>query len=158
MENFEVLNSILSTVTNAKALLGIGATVAIYTAGIALKAGPGRCVVLGLKSLFSFLPAKSVRKADIENVLAKISKLRGGKYLVVTGGKGFGKSCLIQTALHRHFGVVHINVFLLSVLLLLFVYVKLILFYHRWNLDKVRNPLLSRLKNSSPIFATIYGI
>jgi ABC-type Mn2+/Zn2+ transport system ATPase subunit len=33
-----------------------------------------------------------------------------GSYITVTGGKGNGKTCLIDTTLNRHHGVVKISV------------------------------------------------
>jgi guanylate kinase len=36
--------------------------------------------------------------------------MKKGSYIVVTGEKGNGKTCLIDTTLNRHFGVVKISV------------------------------------------------
>jgi hypothetical protein len=46
--------------------------------------------------------------------------MQRGSYITVTGGKGNGKTCLIDTTLNRHFGVVKIGVSCLSYSILLF--------------------------------------
>jgi hypothetical protein len=57
-------------------------------------------------------PAKvhSDRKAEIDDLLRNLDTLEKGQYIVVMGGKGNGKSCLIQTALENMRGVVNVSV------------------------------------------------
>jgi len=82
----------------------------LTASAIAPKVGVGRSINLALRSFFSSLPTKSVRDTDLIKFRDEISMLAYGRYLVVTGEKGVGKSCLIQTALHRKHGVVNITV------------------------------------------------
>jgi predicted AAA+ superfamily ATPase len=53
------------------------------------------------------LSTSSVRNVEIKVLSQQIATLKGGAYVLVSGGKGFGKSCLIQTALHRKLGVIY---------------------------------------------------
>jgi hypothetical protein len=90
-----------------KTLLGIGATgIVLSVAGIAPKVGVGRSIILALNSTLSSLSTPSARKLDMTVLCRKIDSLSRGQYVLVTGGKGFGKSCLIETALHRKLGVI----------------------------------------------------
>jgi hypothetical protein len=104
----ESLSQKMSNLSDLKTILGIGTTsgIVLTAFGIAPKVGVGRSIVLALKPILSFLPNSSVRKKDMKILSQKLATLSGGRYVVVTGGKGFGKSCLIQTALHRKFGVI----------------------------------------------------
>jgi len=111
MEILTSLSNIVSTLSDAKFLL-VGATAATLTAAtIAPKVGVGRSINLALRStFFSSLPTKSARETHLRILLNQISVLDAGSYIVITGEQGVGKSCLIQTALYRKFGVVNISV------------------------------------------------
>jgi hypothetical protein len=100
----------LSNIADMKTLLGIGASgIVLSVAGIAPKVGVGRSTILALKSTFSSLSTSSARKLDMSVLCRKIGSLSHGQYILVTGDKGLGKSCLIETALHRKFAVIYIR-------------------------------------------------
>jgi putative protein kinase ArgK-like GTPase of G3E family len=105
---FDSLSQILSNLSDVKAILGIGTAsgIALSAVGIAPKVGVGRSLILALKSTLSFKSTPSARKVDMKILSQNLNTLSDGTYILVTGGKGFGKSCLIQTALHRKFGVI----------------------------------------------------
>jgi hypothetical protein len=105
---FDSLSQILSNLSDVKTILGIGTAsgIALSAVGIAPKVGVGRSIILALKPTLSFMSTPSSRKVDIKILSQKVATLSGGRYILVTGGKGFGKSCLIQAALHRKFGVI----------------------------------------------------
>ena len=100
----------ISTLADVKTLLGIGSLFALSGTGAIPKIGLGRAIILAFSSRFSSLPVKSVRKTVMEKILKNLKTQPRGKYLVVTGPKGVGKSCSIATALNRQYGVVTISV------------------------------------------------
>jgi hypothetical protein len=107
----ELFGSVGEFLSNAKALLGIGAAVTIMSStGVVPKVGVGRAFVLAWSPVFSSLPTRCIRNFDIKKLQNTLDSLAGGSYMVVTGGKGFGKSCMIQTALHRRLGVINVGV------------------------------------------------
>ena len=64
------------------------------------KVGVGRAITLGMKSIFTPLNTVSVRKHEIELVRQYLNNTRtNDQYVVVIGGKGLGKSCLVNTKL-----------------------------------------------------------
>jgi hypothetical protein len=105
---FDSLSQIVSDLSAVKTIFGIGTVsgIALSAVGIAPKVGVGRSIVLALKSTLSFISTASARKVDMKLLSEELTTLSSGRYILVTGGKGFGKSCLIQTALHRKFGVI----------------------------------------------------
>jgi hypothetical protein len=93
-----------------KAILG-----GVGAGGLALVTGSVvRALSLGFKSYFKITYPLSVRKSEIEQLNESILRMKKGMYIVVTGEKGNGKTCLIDTTLNRHFGVVTISVSCLS--------------------------------------------
>ncbi len=106
------LNDFVSLVAKSKAILGIGAGgLALGSvAGLIPRVGLVRALSLGFKSYFKTTYPLSVRKSELKQFSASILLMGKGKYITVTGGKGIGKSCLIDTALNRHLGVVKISV------------------------------------------------
>ena len=95
--------------------LGLGAAATILSAsGLIPKFGPGRAVFFAFKPSFSTFtdrPKKcSVRVNEATDLLSYLSNVSDGQYIIATGGKDVGKSCLIQSALRHQFGVVNIEV------------------------------------------------
>jgi hypothetical protein len=104
-ENF---SQFLSNIVDMKTKLGIGASgIGLSVAGIAPKVGVDRSIILALNSTLSILSTSPARKFDMVILCRKLNALSRGQYILVTGGKGFGKSCLIETILHRKFGVIY---------------------------------------------------
>lgn len=83
----------------------------LNTAGFIPKVGIVAALKLGFKSkFFGYSVPLSVRSKDISNLKQELKSLKKGEYIVVTGGKGLGKTCLINTALNGTCGVVRVDV------------------------------------------------
>ena len=104
------LKDIASFVADSKAILGVGAGGLALVAGFIPRVGLVRALSLGFKSYFKTTYPLSVRKSEIKQLNESILRMKKGSYIAVTGGKGNGKTCLIDTALNRHLGVVKISV------------------------------------------------
>ena len=106
------VNDFVSLVADSKAILGIGAGgLALGSvAGFIPRVGLVRALSLGFKSYFKTTYPLSVRKSELKQFSASVLLMDRGEYITVTGGKGIGKTCLIDTALNRHLGVVKISV------------------------------------------------
>ena len=122
---FDKLTSIAWLVADSKAIIGgAGGLALISAAGLIPRVGFGRAITLGWRSYFKTTSPLSVRKSEIQKLNDSILCMVKGSYITVIGGKGNGKSCLIDTALNRHFGVVKISVsnHLLSCIIIVFSY------------------------------------
>ena len=110
------VNDIASLVADSKAILGVGAggIALVSAAGVIPRVGLVRALSLGFKSYFETTYPLSVRKSEIKQLNDSIIRMKKGSYITVTGGKGNGKTCLIDTTLNRHLGVVKISVSCLS--------------------------------------------
>ncbi len=108
----ESAKDIVSLVADSKAILSVGAGgIALGSiAGVFPRVGLVRALSLGFKSYFKTTYPLSVRASEIKQLNETILRMKKGRYITVTGGKGNGKTCLIDTALNRHFGVVKISV------------------------------------------------
>ena len=73
-----------------------------------------RALTLGWRSYLKTTYPLSVRKYEIKQLNDLILGVNNGMYIIVTGGKGNGKACLIDTTLNRQHGVVKISVSRLS--------------------------------------------
>ena len=62
------------------------------------------------KSKFRSASPYSVREEEIKFLRSKLESFDRGSYVVVTGGTGLGKTCLIDSVLNRYGGVVTISV------------------------------------------------
>lgn len=115
----ESVKDIVSLVADSKAILGVGglALVSGSVAGAIPRVGLGRALSLGFKSYFKTTYPLSVRKSDIMELSDSIQWMGKGRYIIVTGGKGMGKTCMIDTTLNRHLGAVQISVSCLSFIL-----------------------------------------
>jgi len=110
------VKDIVSLVADSKAILGVGAGGLVLgsVAGVIPRVGLGRALWLGVKSYLKTTYPSSVRQVEIKQLSDSILWMEKGEYITVTGGKGIGKTCLIDTTLNRHFGVVKISVSFLS--------------------------------------------
>ena len=104
-----------------KTLHGGLALVTGSVAGFIPRVGLVRALSLGFKSYFKTTYPLSVRKSEIKQLNESILRMKKGSYITVTGGKGNGKTCLIDTALNRHLGVVKISVSCLSYSIVVYV-------------------------------------
>ena len=116
MTDWLSVKDIVSLVADSKAILGVGAGGLLLgsVAGVIPRVGLGRALWLGVKSYLKTTYPVSVRQVEIKQLSDSILWMGKGDYIVVTGGKGIGKTCLIDTTLNRHFGVVKISVSFLS--------------------------------------------
>ena len=89
--------------------LGVGFTVVSRIAGLP-KVGALRAATVCLKSIFTSASPISLRSKEMKYLISKMENLGRGHYLVVTGGKGVGKSCLIDSVLYQKPGVIKIGV------------------------------------------------
>jgi hypothetical protein len=85
--------------------------VVVSAAGLIPRIGPGRAVWIALRSRFAFKSVpESLRLAEINLLKRKIAdKDFGQGYLVVTGEKGVGKSCLLNTVTSKTAGVIKVK-------------------------------------------------
>ncbi len=107
----------LESVKDSKTALGVGAgsllVVSSYVAAFLLSRGHGlvRALSVGFKSYFKTSHPLSIRASEVKLLSDSLLTMEEGSfYIVVTGRKGNGKTCLIDTALNRHLGVVKITV------------------------------------------------
>jgi hypothetical protein len=113
---FGSVKDIASLVADSKAILGVGAggLALVSAAGVIPRVGLVRALSLGFKSYFETTYPLSVRKSEIKQLNDSILRMKKGSYITVIGGKGNGKTCLIDTTLNHHLGVVKISVSCLS--------------------------------------------
>ena len=113
---FGSVKDIASLVADSKAILGVGAggLALVSVAGVIPRVGLVRALSLGFKSYFETTYPLSVRKSEIKHLNDSILRMKKGSYITVIGGKGNGKTCLIDTTLNHHLGVVKISVSCLS--------------------------------------------
>jgi hypothetical protein len=107
------LKDAVSFAADLKTILGgLGGGLAIFSAfGAIPRGGPMRAMVVGFRTyFFNKTYPLSVRRNDIVRLLSRLRTLVRGSYITVTGGKGYGKSRLIDTALNGHCGVVKMSV------------------------------------------------
>ena len=76
-------------------ILGVGA------GGLVLvSVGLTRALSIGFRRYFKITYPLSIRKSEIKQLSDLILRMEKGDYIAVTGGKGIGKTCLIDTALN----------------------------------------------------------
>ena len=103
----------ISLAAESKAFLGIGASslAVVSVAGAMPRVGLVRAFTLGWRSYFKTSYPLSIRKSEVKTMLDEVTLwMHKGSYIVVTGGKGIGKTCMIDTTLSRQHGVVKISV------------------------------------------------
>ena len=120
------VKDVVSLVADSKAILGFGAgglaLISGSVAGVFPRVGLVRALSLGFKSyFFETTYPLSVRAPDIKHLNDSILRMKKGSYITVTGGKGNGKTCLIDTTLNRYFGVIKISVSRLSYSIVVYV-------------------------------------
>ena len=102
-EFFSVFKEFLPLITTGGAI--------ISAAGLIPRIGPGRAIWLALRSRYAFKPyPESLRLAEIK-VLRRViaEKNFGQSYVVVTGEKGVGKTCLLNSVTSKTAGVIKLE-------------------------------------------------
>jgi len=108
-----LINESLSNLADYRIIFEVcGASGIILTSGgFSPKFGIARAITLGFRSLLPpAFPTKSERTQETTKLKSLFKNLSVGKYIVVTGRKGIGKSCLINTSVHFTLGVVKVDV------------------------------------------------
>ena len=105
----------LSSASDFKSILGIGTgLITLSLLEVTPRVGFGRALRLGFRRIisnrFQGASPQSVRTDEIAYLKNRIKVLNRGQYIVVTGGKGVGKTCMIDTAIQNEFGVVNYGV------------------------------------------------
>ncbi|RYH01490.1 hypothetical protein EON65_48335 [archaeon] len=104
-------SDLLSIAANDKTLIaGSSAVLGLSLLGATPRIGLVRALTLGWRSAVKTTYPLSVRKAEVVALRETLQSLEKGQYVTVIGGKGNGKSCLIDTCLNRTFGVVKTSV------------------------------------------------
>jgi hypothetical protein len=102
------VSQLVSSVTPFLPLAGAGA---LSVTGLLPRIGPGRAVWIALRSKFA--PHKfpvSVRNSEVYFLRKLLTKGNWGQnYLVITGDKGVGKSCLLDSATSKTAGVIELE-------------------------------------------------
>ena len=108
---FQTIMDFIGTTANLKTTIGLctGFTV-LSNLGALPKVGCGRAIILHFQSKFRSTSPYSVREEEIKFLRSKLESFGRGRYVVVTGGKGLGKTCLIDSVLNGYGGVVTISV------------------------------------------------
>ena len=83
----------------------------VSAVGLVPHIDPGRAVWIALRSRFAFKPnPESLRFAEIKLLRSMIAdKDFGQSYLVVTGDKGVGETCLLNTVTSKTAGVIKVE-------------------------------------------------
>lgn len=101
----ETLSQVVSIVASLAAI----AVPSAAALGLAPRVGPMRAIVLALSTRFS--PAKSVsQRNEVRTLRNMLSNAQRDQYVVVSGPKGVGKSCMVDTSLEYKVGVVTVRV------------------------------------------------
>ena len=87
------------------------ATVIATLAAVSTGPAVGRALALALRSRLARAPSpQSARAADVLALRDTLASTSPGRYVVVQGPKGVGKTCVVETALQRTCGVVVVEV------------------------------------------------
>jgi hypothetical protein len=93
-EVFLVIKEFLPLITVGGSVITAGAG----AVGLIPRIGPGRAAMIALRSRFAFKPVPvSIRSKEVNLMRRQIGWLSGQAYIVVTGQKGVGKTCLVST-------------------------------------------------------------
>ena len=100
----------LSNVVGIVASLAAIAAPSAAVLGLAPRLGPMRAIVLALSTRFRRAQDVSQRTNELHNLRSMLSSVQKAQYVIVSGPKGVGKTCLVDTALQYTFGVVSVRV------------------------------------------------
>ena len=104
------MDEIFSVFKEFLPVIAAGGTV-VSAVGLVPRIGPGRAIWIALRSRFAFKPnPECLRSAEIKLLRRMIAdKDFGQSYLVVTGDKGVGKTCLLNTVTSKTAGVIKLE-------------------------------------------------
>jgi hypothetical protein len=104
--NMETLSHVAGIVASFVAITAPSAA----ALGLAPRLGPLRAIVFALGTRFERAPKVTQRTTELRTLRSMLSTVQRDQYVVVSGPKGVGKSCMVDTALQYTFGVVAIRV------------------------------------------------
>jgi hypothetical protein len=105
------MNDILEFVKTVWPIV-VPTTALLSLTGLVPRIGPGRAVWIAFRSRFApnKLP-ESIRVVELRQIRKSISEKNFGQgYLVITGDKGVGKSCLLSTSTNKTCGIINVKV------------------------------------------------
>jgi hypothetical protein len=86
-------------------------TASVFAAVLIPKAGPGRAIMLALRSFVRRGPEfVSVRTCDKGSLLSLLNLLEPDQFIICKGPRGIGKTHLVRDALTRTLGMVHVKI------------------------------------------------
>ena len=103
------MESFSQMVTIVASLAAIAAPPAAL-AGLVPRLGPMRAIVLALSTRFRRAQDVSQRTTELHSLRSMLSSVQKAQYVIVSGPKGVGKTCLVDTTLQYTFGVVSVRV------------------------------------------------
>jgi hypothetical protein len=92
--------------------IAVPTTALLSSTGLVPRIGPGRAVWIAFRSRFARkkLP-ESIRDVELRQIRISISEKNIGQgYLVITGDKGVGKSCVLSTSTNKSCGIINVKV------------------------------------------------
>jgi hypothetical protein len=108
---FSVVGSFLKLDSFVQVSIGTAAVSSVLLHQQIPKVGPGRAIVLALRSFVRSGPAfPSMRSGDKGNLLSKLNSLAQDQFIVCKGPRGIGKTHMIRDALTRTCGVVSLDI------------------------------------------------
>ena len=105
------MNDILEFVKTVWPIV-VPTTAILSLTGLVPRLGPGRAVWIAFRSRVASkrLP-ESIRDVELRQIRKSISEKNFGQgYLVVTGDKGVGKSCLLSISTNKTCGIINVKV------------------------------------------------
>ena len=105
------MNDILEFVKTVWPIV-VPTTAILSLTGLVPRIGPGRAVWIAFRSRVASkrLP-ESIRDVELRQIRKSISEKNFGQgYLVITGDKGVGKSCLLSTSTNNTCGIINVKV------------------------------------------------
>jgi hypothetical protein len=104
------MESLSQVVPIIASLAAIAAPPAAALAGLVPRLGPMRAIVLALSTRFRRAQDVSQRVDDVRTLHSMLSSVQKAQYVIVSGPKGVGKTCLVDTTLQYTVGVVSVRV------------------------------------------------
>jgi hypothetical protein len=104
------MESLSQVVTIVASLAAIAAPPAALAIGLVPRLGPMRAIVLALSTRFRRAQDVSQRTNELHMLRSMLSSSQKAQYVIVSGPKGVGKTCLVDTTLQYTFGVVSVRV------------------------------------------------
>lgn len=109
-EWISAFKDVIPQIAESKVYIGVGCLALFAASSIIPKVGIGRAITLSMNSWPRTTIPLSVRSSDVLQLNGVITSLAKGSYITIIGGKGYGKTCMLNTTLNNHCGVVKFSV------------------------------------------------